>query len=114
MLTDKSGHALIRNTEKVYLNNTNLYYALAFSTGKQVDLGAVRELFVTEQLENAGYKVFYSKNGDISCDKYVFEIGGKNKDSKQIIGLKDAYLIKDDILLGDLKSIPSYLFGFLY
>ena len=114
LLIDKSGHALIRNTEKVYLNNTNLYYALAFSTGKEVDVGAVRELFVTEQLENAGYKVFYSKNGDISCGKYVFEIGGKGKDSKQIIDLNNAYLIKDGILFGDLKSIPSYLFGFLY
>lgn len=44
-----------------------------------------------------------------------FEIGGKNKDKKQIKGnLDNAFIVKDDILYGNKKEIPLYLFGFLY
>jgi len=114
LLIDKSGHALIRNTEKVYLNHTNFYYTLAYHTGRDVNIGAMRELFVISQLENAGYLAFYSKLVDICCDDYSFEIGGKNKDAKQIVGIKNAYLVRDDVIHGDLRSIPLYLFGFLY
>jgi len=45
----------------------------------------------------------------------LYEIGGRNKDKKQIKGfLDDAYLVKDDILYGSKHEIPLHLFGFLY
>lgn len=113
LLIDKMGHALVRNTEKVYLNNTNLLYAVNNSIGKAVDVGQVRELFAISNLMNAGYKVCFSKNGDIACDGWVFEIGGVGKKDKQIKEIKDSYLVKDDILIAGDKSIPLYLFGFL-
>ncbi|MFH1654414.1 MAG: AAA family ATPase [Pseudomonadota bacterium] len=113
LLIDKRGHALIRNAEKIYLSNTNLAYAICMNLGKDVDIGSTRELFVISQLEDAGYDVFYSKSGDISCDKYVFEIGGKGKGASQIKGVENAFLVKDDILIGNKNEIPLYMFGFL-
>ena len=123
LLNDKSGHALIRNAEKVYLDNTNLAYALSYRIGKEVDLGSLRELFVINQLESAGYKVFYSSAGDIFVGAkkkilgkkdYIFEIGGAGKDASQIKNEKNAFVAADDILFGDIKKVPLYLFGFLY
>jgi len=114
LLIDKMGHTLIRNAEKIYLNNTNLSYAISYSIGKDIEIGSLRELFTIMNLDNSKYKVFFSKSGDIAVDKYTFEIGGSNKGGKQIEGIKDAFLIKDDELYGGAKSIPLYLFGFLY
>ncbi|MFH1564450.1 MAG: AAA family ATPase [bacterium] len=113
LLINKQGHALIRNTEKVYLNNTNLFCAINNSIGKPIDLGQTRELFVVSHLMNAGYNVFFSKQGDIICDGYTLEIGGAGKKGKQIKEVKNSYLVKDDILISGGKQMPLYLFGFL-
>jgi hypothetical protein len=114
LLIDKTGHALIRNAEKVYLNNTNLAYTLERATGKLVNLGQLRELFFIASLENAGLKPFYSKKGDVKCDNYIFEIGGAGKDLAQIKDQKNAFIVADDILFGTDRKLPLYLFGFLY
>lgn len=113
LLSEKRGHALVRKAEKLYLDNTNLLYAVCGNIGKDVDIGASRELFAISQLDHAGHKVFYSEIGDITCEDYIFEIGGRGKGSSQILKAKDAYLVKDDILLGGKREIPLYLFGFL-
>ena len=47
-------------------------------------------------------------------EKYLFEIGGKNKTFKQIADLPDSYVIADDIEAGLGNKIPLWLFGFLY
>ncbi len=122
LLNDKTGHSMIRNAEKVYLNDTNLSYALSNSIGKEANLGTIRELFAINQLQSAGYTVFSATNGDIAVvdnkkifgDEYIFEIGGKNKDLKQINNVKNSFLALDDILYCDRRIIPLYLFGFLY
>jgi len=114
LLIDKAGHALIRNAEKVYLNNTNLSYTLEKVSGKKVEKGQIRELFFIASLENAGHKVFYSKVGDVKCNNCVFEIGGGHKDLSQLKDQKNAFVVADDILFRDAKRIPLYLFGFLY
>ena len=113
LLNNKQGHALVRNAEKIYLDNTNLTYAVNETIGKITDIGLIRELFVISHLENAGYKVFFSKQGDIECAGYTFEIGGANKKNKQIRNIKKSYLVKDDILIFAGQNIPLYLFGFL-
>jgi hypothetical protein len=46
--------------------------------------------------------------------KFTFEIGGKNKSTKQIQGVEDAYIVRDNMEVGGLNIIPLYLFGFLY
>ncbi|KKR30006.1 MAG: hypothetical protein UT63_C0109G0004 [Candidatus Gottesmanbacteria bacterium GW2011_GWC2_39_8] len=109
---NKQGHALVRDAEKIYLDNPNMLYALSREIGKEPLVGLLRELFVIACLQNAGSHVFYSQTGDIECDNSVFEIGGKSKKSLQLKG-KKGYLIKDDILIGSPNTIPLYLFGFL-
>ena len=66
-------------------------------------------------LKNSGYKIYYNEVGDFAVDNNIFEIGGKQKDKKQIKDtIEKSYLVKDDILYGNKKEIPLYLFGFLY
>ena len=113
LLIDKYGHALVRNAEKVFLDNTNLLYAVNAGIGKEANIGSMRELFVISSLENAGYTVFYSKDADVMCEQYLFEIGGAPKTGKQIKSLANAHLVKDDILYRSFQTIPLYLFGFL-
>ena len=114
LLINKYGHALVRNAEKIYLDNTNLLYAINNGIGKEPFSGVLRELFVISSLENAGHHVFYAKEGDFMCNNVTFEVGGKNKDTKQIKTVDNSFLVKDDILIGGSKTIPLYLFGFLY
>ena len=40
--------------------------------------------------------------------------GGKEKTGRQIAGVKDAYIVADDIEYGHERKIPLWLFGFLY
>ena len=47
-------------------------------------------------------------------DTYFFEIGGKNKKSKQIVTLENSYIVADDIEYGFQHKIPLWLFGFMY
>ncbi len=112
LLQNKQGHALVRDAEKIYLDNPNLLYALNEEVGKVPSLGLLRELFVVSNLQNAHQHVFFSKQGDFECDNSLFEIGGKSKTTAQLGG-KDGFLVKDNVLIGDKKTIPLYLFGFL-
>ncbi len=112
LIQNKQGHALVRDAEKIYLDNPNLLFALNAEVGKEPLVGLIRELFVISSLQNANYHVFFSQPGDIECDNSIFEIGGKSKTSSQLKG-QDGYLIKDDLLIGNPKIIPLYLFGFL-
>lgn len=114
LLADKSGHALVRDAEKIYLDNTNMLYALNEEIGKEPLIGVIRELFVINNLQNVGNHVFYANEGDIACNDVRFEIGGKNKTFEQIRSVTDGYVVKDGVLIGDTKTIPLYLFGFLY
>jgi hypothetical protein len=56
-----------------------------------------------------------SKVGDFFVDdRYIFEIGGKNKGFRQIKNAPNSFLAIDDIEMGTGKKIPLWLFGFLY
>lgn len=114
LLNDKKGHSLVRNAEKIYLENSNLIYAVNQQIGKTVEIGTIRELFIINQLENAGYKIFYSEKDDLRCEDNIFKIGGGSKKFTQIEDLKNSFLLKDNILIGSRRTIPLYLFGFIY
>ena len=95
---------------KLYLQNPNLYYTFCLNN----EIGTIREIFFINQLE-ANYQVNYSKIGDFLVnEKYIFEIGGKNKNKYQIKDIANSYLAIDDIEIGFQNKIPLYLFGFLY
>ncbi len=111
---NKAGHSLIRHAKKVFLDNTNLAQAINNNLGKTADTGTMRELFALNQLQNVGYVPTHTPYGDLSVDGYVFEIGWKNKNDKQIKNVKNSYLVLDDIIVADKRKIPLYLFGFLY
>lgn len=97
--------------EKIYLNNTNLMYTLAPET---VNRGNLRETFFFNQVQPR-HKVALPKTGDFFVDnQYLFEVGGGNKTHKQIAGIADAFIVKDDIETGATGTIPLWLFGFLY
>lgn len=105
------GIGALTKPEKLYLNNANLLYVL----GKgNVEIGTVRETFFANQMEHI-YQIHLAERGDFLVEgSYTFEIGGKGKNSKQISGLKDSYVVRDDMEVGSSNVIPLYLFGFLY
>ncbi len=103
------GDAILTKPEKIYLNNTNLHYAYC----PKREIGTVRETFFASMLE--GYKLQVAKKGDFFVDeRYIFEIGGKNKTKYQIKDLQNAFIVRDDIEIGSKNVIPLWLFGFLY
>lgn len=111
---DARGSKLIRNAAKVFLDNTNLLYAVDYSLDKSVDKGQLRELFFINQLQNSGFIPHFIKRGDVQVKNFKFEIGGKNKDWGQLDKKKNNYLVLDEIVTGEKQIIPLYLFGFLY
>lgn len=105
------GISMLTKPEKIYLSNPNLLFALGSSLA---DKGNLRETFLINQL-SAGHALHYPKQGDFIVDeKYLFEVGGKNKSPDQIRGIKNAYLALDEIESGTGNIIPLWLFGFLY
>jgi uncharacterized protein len=105
------GVAVLQKPDKVYLENTNLSYALKDGPDK----GALRETFLLNQLRNAKHHVALSKDGDFLVDKrWTIEVGGKSKGDEQIKNTKHAFLALDDIEQAYLNRIPLWAFGFLY
>ncbi len=111
LLANQKGMSLMNKPEKLYLDNTNLIFALA---PENYNAGNIRETFITNQL-SLKHEVTCAKRGDFFVDNtYTFEIGGRNKTFKQIKELPDSYVIKDDIETGYGNTIPLWMFGLLY
>lgn len=108
----KTGLKELQKPEKIYLNNSNLIYAITDYTSANV--GNIRETFFLSMLDNF-HKVSIPSKGDFLINnKFIFEIGGKNKNFDQIKNIKDSFLAIDNIELGSKNKIPLWLFGFLY
>jgi len=111
LFRDNAGIGMLTKPEKLYLNNTNLMYALAKD---HVNMGNLRETFFLNQFKGL-HEINLSDSADFLIDKkYTFEIGGKNKTKKQISGLESSYVAKDGIEIGIGNVIPVWLFGFMY
>ncbi|MBN1926360.1 MAG: hypothetical protein JW798_11045 [Prolixibacteraceae bacterium] len=96
--------------DKIYLDNTNLIYNLA---NENSNPGNIRETFFLNQLR-VKYDVIASPIADFKVGNYTFEVGGKNKGLKQIQGVENAFVVKDDIEFGYLNTIPLWQFGLTY
>lgn len=96
--------------EKLYLDNTNLIYALA---PEHADIGNVRETFFMNQTRVCN-DVRSSDISDFEIGNKVFEIGGRKKGQKQIENASDGYIVKDDIESGYANVIPLWAFGLNY
>lgn len=97
-------------TEKVYLDNTNLIYALA---PNRADIGNVRETFFMNQMRVVG-DVMCSPVSDFLINGMTFEIGGRKKGQKQISEVDKGYVVKDDIETGYANVLPLWAFGLMY
>jgi len=105
------GVGALTKPEKLYLNNANLVYILG---SDNTEIGTIRETFFANQMKNV-HEIHLAEKGDFLIDKmYTFEIGGKGKNTKQIEGLKNSYIVRDDVEVGSFNIIPLYLFGLLY
>ena len=97
-------------TEKVYLDNTNIIYALS---GENANIGNVRETFFYNQTRLA-LDVTSSKVSDFSIGKYTFEIGGAKKSHRQIKNVADSFIVRDDTEYANGDILPLWAFGLLY
>lgn len=104
------GLASVNTSEKLFLNNANLAFALCNDTP---NIGTLRET-AFNQMTRVTEKVKASAKTDYKIGKYSFEIGGKNKGTQQIAGISNAFVVRDDTLYRTWNFIPLWHFGFLY
>lgn len=103
--------ATLQKPEKIYLNNTNIMHALS---ERGVDLGAARETFFFSQLSTISELSMPLKGDFLVNNDFTFEIGGKSKKRKQIAGMDNAWVVKDDVEFATGHEIPLWMFGFVY
>ena len=107
---DTVGIRQLGKVDKVYLDNTNIIYALA---PQNANIGNVRETFFNNQARVVA-DVVASRQTDFCIGGASFEIGGRKKGNAQIEGLQNAYVVKDDIEYGHDNVLPLWWFGLLY
>lgn len=115
LLEQANGMKLIRKPAKVFLNNTNLLHTIIKTINLETNEGNIRETFFVNQL-SVKHTVQLHNEADFIIDKkWVIEVGGKNKNERQIQHAGEHGLLAlDNIEIGSGKRIPLYLFGFLY
>lgn len=102
------GMSLLQKPDKVFLENSNLAYALR---GNEVNIGSVRELFFHNQVRHVA-SLYYTTVADFLVnEKYQVEIGGPEKSSAPSKGM---YAVRDGIDHGAGHVVPLWLFGFLH
>ena len=104
------GMNLLAKVEKIYLDNTNLMYALS---GGRVDTGNLRETFFYNQMRVRN-EVYGSEVSDFKIGDCTFEVGGKKKTRLQIADIENGYVVKDDIEYSHKNTIPLWAFGLNY
>jgi len=116
------GIGLLGKVDKVYLDNTNLIFAIA---EQHQEIGNIRETVFFNQMrvrnnvfrsEKADFNISTSLNNNSTSlnNKITFEVGGKSKNQEQIKDLKNAYIVKDDIEYGYQNVVPLWAFGLNY
>lgn len=107
---ETSGIRGLGKVDKVYLDNVNIIFNLV---GDKSDVGNIRETFFFNQMR-VNNEVISSKTADFVIDDYTFEVGGSNKQQKQIEKDGKSFVVKDDIEFGYLNVIPLWAFGLNY
>ena len=102
--------AALQKPEKIYLNNPTLAFALSSNP----DMGNLRETFALCMLKE-NCIVSQSKISDFLVDeRYMFEIGVKNKSNKQLKDTQQAWRIVDNQAAPISNKIPLWMLGFLF
>lgn len=103
----------LQKPDKIYLNNTNLLYALSPTTG--VNVGTLREVFLCNQLSYQHRLEYSNRQADFTIDgRYTLEVGGKSKEGKQLQGASQGFIAADNIEYAMGNKIPLWAFGLLY
>ena len=110
LTSTEKGMNLLAKTEKIYLDNTNLMYALS---GNLVNTGNLRETFFFNQMRVRN-NVLSSEASDFVVNGCTFEVGGRKKSKKQIEGISQAYVVRDDVEYAYQNIIPLWGFGLNY
>ena len=107
---DTGGIRSLGKVEKVYLDNSNLIYALADG---EVNVGNLRETFFVNQMRVRN-QVSSSSLADFEIGRRTFEIGGKSKGKRQIEAAEEGYVVKDGIEFSSGNVLPLWWFGLNY
>jgi len=108
--SETKGIRSLGKVDKIYLDNTNLVYNLIRNNQ---NVGNVRETFFFNQLR-VKHSITSSSKADFKIDTMDFEIGGKNKGKKQIESSENGFIVKDNIEIAYLNTIPLWHFGLMY
>lgn len=109
--TSTGGIQGLGKVDKIYLDNPTLIHCL----GEQAtEIGTIRETFFFNQLRVAHPIVTSPVSDFLVADKYTFEVGGRKKKQRQLQGIADGYVVKDDIETGYGNIIPLWTFGMMY
>lgn len=112
LYADNDSIKKLQKPDKIYMENTNLLYAL---TLKEVNKGTLREVFMVNQLSYNHRIEYCTRKADYTIDgKYTIEVGGKSKDGKQIASTENAFIASDNIEYPAGNKIPLWSFGLLY
>lgn len=109
--SSKKGMNSLNKPEKIYLDNTNLLYAL---TTSNINDGNKRETFFANQVAMNHTLTIPPKGNFLVDNIHTFEIGGKNKNYDQIKDIPDSYVVFDNAETGFGNKIPLWLFGMMY
>ena len=105
-----NGDAILRKMDKLYLNNPNMAHVLS---GEKPETGNARETIFYRWTRHK-FETLESPTSDFEIEGKTFEVGGRKKGKKQIAGIQDGYIVKDDIEYVYDNQIPLWMFGFLY
>jgi hypothetical protein len=108
---EAKGSVRLQKPAKIYLENTNLMFTLSPSN---TNIGNARETFFANQVGYKNKLSYHEKTDFLVNNQYAFEIGGKDKSKKQLVGVANAFIAADAIEVGYQNKIPLWLFGFLY
>lgn len=107
----KKSDSIMAKPDKIYLENTNLVYALGLGIE---NTGTIRETFAMNAL-SATENISTPIKGDFMINhSHIAEVGGKSKSFHQIAGLPNAFLIKDGIVVGSKDIMPLWILGLMY
>ena len=77
------------------------------------NVGNVRETFFLNQMR-VRHSVSASRQSDFVINGYTFEVGGRAKGAKQIEGIANGRVVRDDIETGHGIVLPLWAFGLTY
>ena len=105
----KASAKVSKKPQKILFANSNILYAYGDKINLELDIGTIRETFFVNCFEN----IFYSDIGDFKVDKYIFEVGGRNKTFSQIKDKKNSFLAIDIDFTSNNNKVPLWLFSFI-